>query len=132
MEWKWSVGGPYEKSPRIKHKANAKANDNANANTQIEDPKRNERNVLSQCLLSDEEIWSLEQRQLQEAGAIVEPNRREDTYNRMSQREMMGQIGMNPFFTNDNMNYVNDVMTQENFMRPMSTSVEKEKEMGLQ
>lgn len=122
MEWKWSVGGQYEKSPRRKPEVQSQAQ------MQDPNPKRNERStVLNQCLLSEEEIWSLEQRQMKESGIIVEPNRREDTYNRMSQREMIGQIGMNPFFSN-NMNYVNDVMTQENFMKPLSTTIEKEKE----
>ena len=41
----------------------------------------------------------------------------------MAEREMVGQIGMNPFM---NRNYLEDVMVQENFLKPVSTSLEKE------
>jgi hypothetical protein len=37
---------------------------------------------------------------------------------------MVGQIGMNPFMQR---NYLEDVMVQENFLKPISTSLEREK-----
>jgi hypothetical protein len=42
----------------------------------------------------------------------------------MAEREMIGQIGMNPFSDN---NYLHDVIAQDNFLKPISTSSEKEK-----
>jgi hypothetical protein len=52
-------------------------------------------------------------------------NKREETYNKMATREMVGQIGMNPFSNN---NYLTDVITQDNYLKPVSTTFEKEKE----
>ena len=43
----------------------------------------------------------------------------------MAEREMMGQIGFNPFMQNNS--YIDDVTTQENFLRPKPTTGEREK-----
>ena len=79
--------------------------------------------AFQQALLSENDIWSLEEQQV-----FVNPdkpmNKREDTYNRMAEREMVGQIGMNPFMQR---NYLEDVIVQENFLKPVSTSLEREK-----
>lgn len=73
-----------------------------------------ENRVLGFCLYSDD-------------GCILqEPNKREDTYNRMAQREMVGQIGMNPFFPVEQSlpgAYTDNVMAQDKFMKPQSTTV---------
>ena len=116
MEWKWSNGGKYEKSLRIVKKE-----------IQIENliNKTNENFTINQCLLSEEESKNLEEI-LQKQQGIYKDNRREESYNRMSEREMFGQIGMNPFLSNNN--YINDLMMQENFMKPKNTNSEREKE----
>jgi hypothetical protein len=43
----------------------------------------------------------------------------------MSEREMFGQINQNPFLVQNN--YLDDLMNQEKFLKPVSTSSEKEK-----
>ena len=73
-------------------------------------------------MLSENDVWSLEEQQVF-VSQDKPMNKREDTYNRMAEREMVGQIGMNPFM---NRNYLEDVMVQENFLKPVSTSLEKE------
>ena len=52
-------------------------------------------------------------------------NKREDTYNKISEREMMGQMGRNPFMSENN--YLHDVITQDDFLKPISTTGEREK-----
>jgi archaellum component FlaC len=93
-----------------------------------------ENQVVNRCLTSAEDMLGL--REIMDHGQQQlmsefqrQPNKREDTYNRMAEREMVGQRGMNPFFSqNDNNNsaYIEDLMNQEQFMKPISTSAERE------
>ena len=71
--------------------------------------------------MSENDIWSLDDPMNIMGDKPL--NKREDTYNKMSEREMIGQIGMSPF---SNSNYINDVMVQENFLKPVSTSSGRE------
>jgi hypothetical protein len=120
IEWKWTNGEKYEKSPRHPRRAQE-------SQTQIdyedEDPSKMSQLAFQQALLSENDVWSLEEQQV-----FVNPdkpmNKREDTYNRMAEREMVGQIGMNPFMQR---NYLEDVIVQENFLKPVCTSLEREK-----
>jgi len=120
IEWKWTNGEKYEKSPRQPRHVQQ-------SQTKIdyddEDPSKMSQLALQQALLSENDVWSLEEQQV-----FVNPdkpmNKREDTYNRMAEREMVGQIGMNPFMQR---NYLEDVIVQENFLKPVSTSLEREK-----
>jgi hypothetical protein len=119
IEWKWTNGDKYEKSARrlTKH----------NSQTLVEygdeDIQKTSDVAFQQALLSENDVWSLEEQQVfvtQQKPA----NKREDTYNRMAEREMVAQIGMSPFMQR---NYLEDVMVQENFLKPISTSLEREK-----
>jgi hypothetical protein len=119
IEWKWTQGEPYQKSAR-------KVIKQQQFESQInydDNPQQNANVALQQALLSENDVWSLEEQQV-----FVNPdkpmNKRENTYNKMAEREMVGQIGMNPFMQR---NYIEDVMVQENFLKPISTSLEKEK-----
>jgi hypothetical protein len=133
IEWKWSHGELYEKSPRQRRnqKYISKSQQQSQQQLQqqmqndydIEDAKKSAELAFQQSLLSENDVWSLEEQQIfvnQEKPA----NRREDTYNRMAERELVGQIGMNPFVQR---NYLEDVMIQDNYLKPISTSIEREK-----
>jgi hypothetical protein len=120
IEWKWTQGEPYQKSARkiVNRQQQFESQINYDDN-----PQQTSNIALQQALLSENDVWSLEEQQV-----FVNPdkpmNKRENTYNKMAEREMMGQIGMNPFMQR---NYLEDVMVQENFLKPISTSLEKEK-----
>ena len=117
MEWKWTYGGSYEKSCRLQ-KQQQQQQPNQNSDTV-------QHNIAQmaqhQSLLSENDIWSLDDPMNIMGDKPL--NKREDTYNKMSEREMIGQIGMSPF---SNSNYINDVMVQENFLKPVSTSSGRE------
>jgi len=127
IEWKWTQGEPYQKSARkIIKKQQQQQQQQQQFETQInydDNPQQTSNIALQQALLSENDVWSLEEQQV-----FVNPdkpmNKRENTYNKMAEREMMGQIGMNPFMQR---NYLEDVMVQENFLKPISTSLEREK-----
>ena len=117
IEWKWTCGPMYEKSARNIQKISVKEDNISNT-------------AIQQSLLSEIDKWSLEEQQvfIDSPNSMIhsesKSNKREDTYNRMAEREMVGQIGMNPFFNRD---YLADVIVQDNFLKPISTSVEHEK-----
>ena len=127
IEWKWTQGEPYQKSARkIIKKQQQQQQQQQQFETQInydDNPQQTSNIALQQALLSENDVWSLEEQQV-----FVNPdkpmNKRENTYNKMAEREMMGQIGMSPFMQR---NYLEDVMVQENFLKPISTSLEREK-----
>ena len=50
-------------------------------------------------------------------------NTREINSERMSQRELLIQTSINPFLSNSN--YLNDLKTQNDFLRPKNSSYEK-------
>lgn len=79
--------------------------------------------AYQQSLLSENDTWSLDGPQF--INEIKPLNKREDNYNRMSERQMFGQINQNPFLVSNK--YIDDLMVQEKFLKPISTSIEKEK-----
>lgn len=108
-EWKWSSGETYEKSPRPK---------------KIVKTVQIEQTAIRQSLLSEDDQWAMNQEgELFVFDQDKPSNKREDTYSRMAEREMIGQIGLNPFSQNP---YINDVIVQDQFLKPVSTSLEKE------
>jgi hypothetical protein len=132
VEWKWSNGEKAERTPRPPPIQNRTQNMDEDYNTyEVHD----ENQVVNRCLTSAEDMLGLREIMDQGQQQLMnefqrQPNKREDTYNRMAEREMVGQRGMNPFFSqNDNSNsgYIEDLMNQEQFMKPISTSMEREK-----
>ena len=120
IEWKWTCGEKMEKTPRVK--TNVKKEEYYQDDPYQQQPSTNhDRSAYEQSLLSENDIWSID-------GSVFidKPlNKREDNYNKMSEREMFGQINQNPFLVQNN--YLDDLMNQERFLKPMSTSSEKEK-----
>ena len=143
IEWKWSNGDNerYERSQRPQRpQLQSKDKQTNNKIDNINELNNNYENqvetqVVNQCLYSEDEDINFRDigKQQQQQNNLVnefqkQPNKREDTYNRMAEREMVGQRGMNPFFSQSNNNsYIDDLMNQENFMKPISTSIEREK-----
>jgi hypothetical protein len=121
IEWKWTCGEKMEKTPRSSQKI-MKKNEYYEEDPYQQQPSTNhDRTAYEQSLLSENDIWSID-------GSVFidKPlNKREDNYNKMSEREMFGQINQNPFLVQNN--YLDDLMNQEKFLKPMSTSSEKEK-----
>jgi hypothetical protein len=113
LEWKWSNGEICERSPRFQKIPVETVDSNKHVDFQAH----------QQSLLSENDIWNMDGVQfIQEDKPL---NKREDTYNKMSEREMVSQIGQNPFLPGGD--YLNGVMVHEQFLKPLSTSLEREK-----
>ena len=121
IEWKWSYGEKMEKSPRITKQYVSQQPSQQQANQYIEN--NSEDLAYQQSLLSENDTWSLDGPQF--INDIKPLNKREDNYNRMSERQMFGQINQNPFLVSNK--YIDDLMVQEKFLKPICTSMEKEK-----
>jgi hypothetical protein len=136
QEWKWSNGEKAERTPRPAPNQKRMQNVEEQEHNYNSYEARDESQVVNRCLFNAEEMLGLREIMDQGQHQLMkefqrQPNKREDTYNRMAEREMVGQRGMNPFFSqSDNSNssgYIEDLMNQEQFMKPISTSVEKER-----
>ena len=125
-EWKWSNGEVCQRSPRI-----PKVTVNQEQMQQMQQMESNTKhvdfNAHQQSLLSENDIWNMDGVQFVQEDKPL--NKREDTYNKMSEREMVSQIGQNPFLPGGD--YLNGVMVHEQYLKPLSTSFEKEKEKGV-
>jgi hypothetical protein len=128
MEWKWTKGETYERSRRVMIflKNNETNNENQyidntlNLNKTLESNKTLEDLALSCSLNHDENTWEILN---QSFYGFRQENKRADTDKRLAEREMITQVNMNPYLTNNN--YVNDIETHNNFMKPQSTTLNK-------
>jgi len=123
IEWKWSNGEKMEKSPRVVLAKQSVSQQQTQQTNQYIENNCQEDLAYQQSLLSENDIWSLDGPQF--ITEMKPLNKREDNYNKMSEREMFGQINQNPFLVRNN--YIDDLMVQEKFLKPLSTSMEKEK-----
>jgi hypothetical protein len=132
-EWKWSNGDVYEKSQRI---IQAKHSDKEEIiktqdyyNNIIVD---NRIGAVQQSLEVFDSVSSSSSMENDEPPAFLynDFNKRESSYNKIADRDMFMQVGGNPFLQNNN--YVNDILTQDRFLKPISTTMDKEHEKNNQ
>jgi len=112
IEWKWSKGTNYDRSKRINKES---MDDNFN--------KIIEETAYTSSLNHDENTWEILNNNLFDKD-FVQHNKREDTDKKLSERQMMCQINMNPYLTNNS--YVQDLSVHDQFMKPISTNHGKE------
>lgn len=103
MDWKWTNGQPYERSKRLRPEDN---------NTQFS--KSMNDSAYTSSLHHDENTWDM----LNQAKA--KGSKRDDIETKLSGREMMQQIGCNPFL-NDH-SYVDNITMQNKYMKPKNTT----------
>jgi hypothetical protein len=113
IEWKWSNGISYNKSSR-------RIVELTNNDTEIIESTTNDSNAIRQSL--DDQLGSYNETLFSRNDG---GNRREETYSKMADREMINQINQNPFLLNTD--YVNDLATQDKYLKPISTTFEKVK-----
>jgi len=148
--WKWSIGDgelmerSLRKHTRIYPESN-NVNVNVNVNVNTDESQRERQSQL----VTDEQIESMAYTQsmqcdstnwsdtndimfLEHQFKLASNNKREESYNKMAEREMVSQIGLNPFLhqkseteTQNNDTYIQDVMNRDLFMKPVNTNIEK-------
>jgi hypothetical protein len=94
--WKWTLGIPYYQSPRPEKQVETK-NHVQELDTQ--------QSAINQSFVEG-----------------FEPtNKREELDNRVADRELVQQIGANPFLTSQS-SYVNDIVVRDMFLKPINTT----------
>jgi len=129
MEWKWTKGEPYERSKRMtnnlscgENTSNFNNTHNSDNNDNFYSEKTHQDLALSCSLNHDENTWEILN---QSFSGFRQENKRADTDKRLAERQMVAQVSMNPYLVNNN--YIDDIETHNNFMKPLSTNLDKEK-----
>ena len=107
---KWTDGQPYERSRRMKHQI------------QIENEefsKQMEQTAYTSSLHHDENTWDILNQSLSGSGFKVS-NKREELGDKLANREMIQQIGFNPFLGQTN--YVDDISIRDQYLKPINTT----------
>jgi len=122
MEWKWSPTNkvPYEKTPRYFKREEP---------DQMEKPPNFENMAYSYSLNTSENNGWESDTFLENQFSMNGSNKREDAYNKMAEREMVSQIGHNPFL--DSNDYVKNVVARDLFLKPINTNEDREKKKEL-
>ena len=123
IEWKWTKGESYERSIRPQKK---EMYNNTISNTIISDEKFTEeveKTAYSSSLNYDEDTWDVLNQSIYNGFRVS--NKREDLDMKIADRQLIQQIGSNPFLSNTN--YVDDMNMRDKFLKPMNTTMDKEK-----
>ena len=114
MEKKWTNGQPYERSRRLKHIEEIE-------NTEFS--KQLENSAYTTSLHHDENTWDILNNNFSDVGflpLVKLSNKREELDSKISGRDLVQQIGFNPFLGETN--YVNDIGIRDQFLKPINTT----------
>jgi chitinase len=123
IEWKWTKGEPYERSRRP---LNKEAQETYIVEEQDEKfSKQIEQSAYTTSLNHDENTWDIMNQSIYNQG-FRQSNKREALDDKIASREMVQQIGFNPFLTNQT-NYVDDIAIRDQFLKPVNTTEDRAK-----
>jgi len=124
-EWRWSNGETYLKSARkIKENTGEQEQEEAEEQEQypISSNNMDPNSAINQSLEGfDSFLFDTKFSRNENASG----NRREDLDDKISGREHIFQRGTNPFL--QSVDYVNDIVTRDRFLKPQNTTFEKNK-----
>jgi hypothetical protein len=110
MDLKWTDGKPYERSRRMKHQIEIENQ---------EFSKNLEKTAYTSSLNHDENTWEILNQSISGTGFKVS-NKREELGDKLANRDMVQQIGFNPFLGQTN--YVDDISIRDQFLKPQNTT----------
>jgi len=136
--WKWSIGDGEQmerslrKHTRIYPESNNVNIDETQRDMQPVTDEHIESMAYTQSMQCDSTNWSdtNDIMFLEHQFKLASNNKREESYNKMAEREMVSQIGLNPFLhqnseTQTQNSYIQDVINRDLFMKPVNTNIEK-------
>jgi hypothetical protein len=134
MEWKWSKGESYPQSKRLAKKEYLYPVEK----DQGQDPyqenffsQENEQSAYTSSLNYDENTWDILNQSIYSQG-FRQSNKREELHDKMANRDLIQQIGYNPFLSNQNQHsYVEDISIRDQYLKPINTSEGREKEENM-
>ena len=111
--WKWSNGEKPMRTPRSQPNQEQEQEQEPT----FQEKEQIDKMAVDQSLISENDAWMMPDF-LQQMGKTT--NKREDVYNKISERENLCTINQNPFLSSNN--YLEDVMTQNNYLKPIDTN----------
>ena len=118
ISWKWSTGEAYYKSARHETELVSKQDYKQDCNQDYD----SKQNAINQSL--DDNVFDNVDTMFSRNNALTEniltENRREALDNKISDRQMIPQRGVNPFLQQTS--YVNDIVTRDMFLKPVNTT----------
>jgi hypothetical protein len=108
--WKWTKSEPYERSRRLKHVEKMENE---------EFSKGVETSAYTSSLHHDENTWDILNQNLNGMGFKVS-NKREELDTKIANRELVQQIGFNPFLGESS--YTDDIAIRDQFLKPQNTT----------
>jgi hypothetical protein len=136
--WKWSINDEermersLRKNAKIYPEFNNENLDDIQRQTQPVTYEHIENMAYTQSIQCDSTNWSdtNDIMFLEHQFKLASNNKREESYNKMAEREMVSQIGLNPFLhqnveTQTQNTYIQDVINRDLFMKPVNTNIEK-------
>ena len=108
--YKWTDGQPHERSRRMKHQIQIESE---------EFSKNMEKTAYSSSLHHDENTWDILNQSLSGSGFKVS-NKREELGDKIASRDMIQQIGFNPFLSQTN--YADDISIRDQYLKPINTT----------
>jgi len=136
--WKWSIGDGENMERSLRKNAKVylefvnENTDNRERETQPVTDEHIESMAYTQSMQCDSTNWSdtNDIMFLEHQFKLASNNKREESYNKMAEREMVSQIGLNPFLhqnveTQTQNTYIQDVINRDLFMKPVNTNIEK-------
>ena len=127
MEWKWTLGEPYERSARkrvVNQNVEREGGEDHFINHNVRNNTNKENEELaaySSSLFHDENTWDILNQSIYQEN-FRQSNRREDLDDKIANRELVQQIGFNPFLNQTN--YAEDVSIHDQYMKPQNSSKE--------
>jgi hypothetical protein len=134
LEWKWNNGTLCEKSPRIIKKREETTGTRREPSVNINEStvSATEMNEIAAAVYQNPDLSSVpkesvlneNQAYLQslemDQGFRAASTKREESWEKMASRDMIGQMGQNPFFYQEGKtnSYVNDLTALNQFMQP--------------
>lgn len=114
MNWKWTNGEPYERSRRLKKLQEI---ENKEYIEQLET------SAYTSSLNHDENTWEILNQNIYNTGFKIS-NKREELDSKISERDMVQQIGVNPFLNQTN--YADDISIRDQFLKPVNTTMQQD------
>ena len=121
MEWKWSKGESYPQSKRVVKKEYIYPVDDMETQGFSQE---NEQSAYTSSLNYDENTWDILNQSIYNQG-FRQSNKREELHDKMANRDLVQQIGNNPFLSNQT-NYTEDITIRDQYLKPLNTSEERE------
>jgi hypothetical protein len=124
MEWKWTYGESYPKSIRKQEVQPIlkKTNNHENSTHETYGKEEESYGAYSASLYHDENTWDILNQGIYQEN-FRQTNRREDLDDKMANRDLIQQIGYNPFLNQTN--YVDDISIHDQYLKPQNSSKEE-------